>query len=267
MAKKKRSAKGTHASPVWRLVLLLYAALYYRALNDLEFRSLEFLERLQDTRGISEYTVNYVFAFLCAAGLAILLFAPKNKRMLTGVGACLLLLPVWYKGPDTVGPVGAMAIVKLEPEPLPTLFAFLACLWPLTVVRGGNQSYKLVLSAALIGATLFLCRAEEPPLDWFELLTAEFFALGTGLAIDWAYNGIDYPSALPAFCMTVCLMLLGSSLEPQLTLYLTCALCAAGVILLLKQGVRKKDAGGALAALAGCASAALAALYMNGILL
>ena len=65
----------------WRAVMLVYAVIFFKLLPLYEIRTLEFIyPRLMDAIGVGDYTLSFIVAGACAAGLLLVMFAPVSKR-------------------------------------------------------------------------------------------------------------------------------------------------------------------------------------------
>ncbi|MBR5751438.1 MAG: hypothetical protein IKX84_03525, partial [Clostridia bacterium] len=187
MAKTRSGAKGG-ASPAWRAVMLVYAVIFFNLLplSPYGVRTLEFIyPRLMDAVGVSDYTLSFVVAGACLAGLLLVMFAPVKKRWLTAAGLVLFMTPVWLIGDGKAGAMDAWAYAGFPTDPLKLLFGAALSLWALVAVRGESKgSLKGVLAGALIAVDVMCYVYGSKPLDWSEVNTIMCLALITGFFAD-----------------------------------------------------------------------------------
>jgi len=267
-AKGKGKAKGGAASVtgMWRLAIIVYAIVFFRALELFDIHSLEFLRTAMDAYGNSEYNLNFAVAGVSAAGFILLICSKPSKTALTAVGAGMALLPAWLRCETFTGGSGAIALSMPALDLINLVFSLSAAMWCVCMVRGGNIRARLLIGAVLIAENVWLCVMDNFPLDWFELVRIDAFAIMLGLAVDYAYNGFSPATLLPVAAVCAELMMWYWDKDSSLSHYATAALCGAGILALAAIPRLRKDCGGFAVTLAGIAVNALSILYLSGVL-
>ncbi|MBR7041584.1 MAG: hypothetical protein IKI24_07080 [Clostridia bacterium] len=233
MAKSRSGSKGG-ASPAWRAVMLVYAVIFFKLLPLYEIRTLEFIyPRLMDAIGVGDYTLSFIVAGACAAGLLLVMFAPVSKRWLLAAGLILFMTPVWLIGDGKAGAMDAWAYAGFPDDALKLLFAALLSLWALVVVRGESKSsLKGVLAGALIAVDVMCYVYGSKPLYWSEINNIMCLALITGFFADTALNGFCPGALVPALVCAAQLALIYLDQSRALTLWITLGLSVAGAVIL-----------------------------------
>ena len=263
MAKKKGG--NSNAAFAWRLLLIPFAFVYYKLLGLFDIHSLEFVSRFMDALGVSDYTLNFIVLILAAVGLVLLIVNPSSKRIWLGVGVILFLLPVWYRGSETVGDIGAKAFKTFEFDLEELVFCAGAALWATVVVRSDRSWISALVAACLIAENVFLCVMNDPPIDWMTLTSIMSLALLSGWAIDWVNHTPSVQSVLPAALVLFEALALGY-MERQTVMYITIALGLVGMIYLFIGAAKGKRSLGGAAAMLGIAVNAGSLLYIHGMI-
>lgn len=262
-----KQLKGSPAvSGLWRVSIIVYAIVFFRALELFDIRSLEFLRTVMDAYGNTEYNLNFAMAAISAAGFVMLMLSKPGKTLLTGISGAMALVPVWLMCEANSYGSGAAALSLPEFNPLNLLFSLSAALWCMCMVRGGNTRTKLITAAVLIAENAALCLMDNFPIDWFELVRIDVFAIFLGLAVDFAYNGFSPATLIPAAAICAELMMWYWDKSNDVTFMITVALCGAGLVCFAAVPKLRKDCAGFAATLAGIAVNALSILYLNGLL-
>ena len=233
MAKTRSGSKGG-ASVALRAVMLVYAVIFFKLLPLYGVRTLEFIyPRLMDAIGVGGYTLSFIVAGACLAGLLLVMFVPVNKRWLLAVGLILFMAPVWLIGDGKAGAMDAWAYAGFPTDALKLLFAVALSLWALVVVRGESKgSLKGVLAGALIAVDVMCYVYGSKPLDWSEINTIMCLALITGFFTDMALNGFSVGALAPAAVCGAQLALIYLDQSRALTLWVTMALSVAAAVAL-----------------------------------
>lgn len=230
---KKGSGLRSSASPAWRILMPVYAVIFFMLLPLYEVRTLEFLyPRLMDMVGVSDYTLSFIVAGAWIVGLALITFAPASKRWLLALGLVLFLTPVWLIGEPKANNREAWAYAGLPTDLLKLVCAAALALWALVPVRGeAKAGLKGALAAALIALDALCYVNGSKPLDWAEIDLVMCLALITGFFADMALNGFSAGAFTPAAVCGLKLALVSYCGRP-LSLWVTLGLAAAAAITL-----------------------------------
>jgi len=267
-AKGRGKAKGgaSAVSGMWRLAIIVYAIVFFRALELFDIHSLEFLRTAMDAYGNSEYNLNFAVAGVSAAGFILLMCSKPSKTALTAVGAGMALLPAWLSFSGFIGGASSFALTLPECNPLNIVFSLSAVMWCVCMVRGGDIRARLIIGAVLIAENVWLGLTDYLAIDWYNLVVIDAFAVMLGLTVDYAYNGFSATTLLPAAAICAELMIWNWDSNSSFTNFATAAICGAGIIAIAVVPKLRKDSSGAAITLAGIAVNALLMLTSDGLL-
>ncbi len=135
------------------------------------------------------------------------------------------------------------------------------------MLHGGNDRLKLIIGTVLIAENILLCFMENFPIDWWQLVTVDMFAIFAGLAMDYAFNGFSPATLLPVIAIAAEFMLRYADVETATAGYITSALCGACLIGIAFTPKLRRGSAGTVITILGIAVNAMSILYLNGMLL
>ena len=256
MPKAVKAAKRKAKSPNnrWlKLLLIPYTALYVWLMGLFDLHSLDFLKRFMDFWGRDAYTLNFVCAFVCLAGLLLLIFGPTRYRPVVAIGLLMFLMPVWFQSSLTPAKnsIRDPYVLKIEWNTLIFLYEILTALWATMLVRGDVKTewVKLIMALVLVLGSVFpyLHGADEHDVMTLYMKILPLSLL-TGFVLDFCMNGFSLQSLLPALISVAVSFVMAVDLSASAILWGFAASCLIAIVFLL---IKKREAGsiGGVAAL------------------